>query len=219
MINTGDDGGAFTIYDYAPEYRGRVSLALVNRPADRSDSVQTAEIAVNKRATSTLSLGLAYSAAKNHRYLVGNVVSPNDEYFDVDNTWQHTLRTNGNYTLPWDVQLGGTFLLLSGRPGQRTNVFRAADPDGGTPLRQLTTVNLRVEPFGDRSGPIQPYLDFRVGKRFSFGSRYLLLSLDALNATNSNAAQLQIFASGPTFDRVTQIPGPRILRLGIEYRF
>ncbi len=115
--------------------------------------------------------------------------------------------------------VGGTFLLLSGRPGQRTNVFRAADPDGGPALRQLTTVTVRVEPFGDRTGPVQPFLDFRLGKRFNFGGRYILLSLDALNATNSSAAQLQIFASGPTFDRVTQIPGPRILRFGIEYRF
>ena len=115
--------------------------------------MQTTEVALTKRATAKLSLGVAYSAAKNHRWLVGNVVSPNDEYFGLDDTLQHTFRSNGNYVLPWDIQLGGTFLLLSGRPGQRTNVFRAADPDGGPALRQLTTVTLRVEPFGDRIGP------------------------------------------------------------------
>jgi hypothetical protein len=78
---------------------------------------------------------------------------------------------------------------------------------------------LRVEPFGDRNGPSQNYLDFRVGKRVSFGGRSVLLSLDALNALNSSAAQVTTYASGPTFDPVSQIPGPRILRFGIEYRF
>ena len=153
VLNNADDGGTFTIWDYAPEYRGRVSLALVNRPDGRDDSVHTYEVAINKRATSRTSLGLAYTLTQNHRFLVGNVVSPNDEYNDVNDIFQHALRANGNYTLPWDIQLGGTFLLLSGAPGQRTNVFRAADPDGGPPLRQLSTVTLRVEDFGERSGP------------------------------------------------------------------
>jgi hypothetical protein len=101
----------------------------------------------------------------------------------------------------------------------RASSQEAADPLGGTPLRQLSTVNLRVEPFGERQGPTQNYLDFRVGKRLNFGSRSVLLSLDTLNALNSSAAQVTTYASGPTFDLVSQIPGPRILRFGIEYRF
>src|SRR5262249_1190570 len=155
VINTADDGGMFAIYDYAPEYRGVVSLNLVNRPSNRADSVHTLDLGVTQRATSRLSLGLGYSPAKNQKYLVGIVTSPNDEYNQIDNTWSHTFRANGNYLLPWDVQAGGTLLVLSGRPGQRTNVFRAADPLGGPSLRQLSTATLRVEPFGDRQGPTQ----------------------------------------------------------------
>jgi len=219
VINTADDGGMFTIYDYAPEYRGVVSLNLVNRPSNRADSVHTLDFGITQRATSRLSLGLGYSPAKNHKYLVGIITNPNDEYNQIDNTWSHTFRANGNYLLPWDVQAGGTLLVLSGRPGQRTNVFRAADPLGGPALRQLSTVTVRVEPYGDRQGPTQPYLDLRVGKKLALGQRSLLVSLDALNALNTSAAQLTTYASGPTFDFVTQIPNPRIFRIGLEFRF
>ena len=50
------------------------------------------------------------------------------------------------YRLPYDVRLAGFLQAKRGVTGRRTNIFRSADPDGGPPLRQLSTVTLRLEP-------------------------------------------------------------------------
>jgi hypothetical protein len=121
---------------------------------------------------------------------------------------------------PYDVQLGGTLNVRSGVQGQRTYVFRAADPLGGPPLRQLSTVTLRLEPYGAQTGPVQSYLDLRVAKTFNFGpGRELQFSIDLLNALNDSAAQAITYASGPTFGQITLIPTPRILRFGMQVGF
>jgi len=122
--------------------------------------------------------------------------------------------------LPFDILLGGTLNVRSGIQGQRTYVFRAADPLGGPPLRQLSTVTLRLDPFGSQAGPVQKYLDFRVGKTFNLGQqRELLFSMDVLNALNDSASQATTFVSGPTFGQITLIPTPRILRFGMQFGF
>jgi hypothetical protein len=73
------------------------------------------------------------------------------------------LRLNGNYVLPFDILVGGTLQTQNGVQGQRTYVFRAADPPGGRTLVQQTTVTLGLEPFGAQKGPVQSYLDLRLG--------------------------------------------------------
>lgn len=45
------------------------------------------------------------------------------------------------------------------------------------------------------------------------------VSLEAVNARNTNVAQAVTFVSGPTHGRITQIPAPRILRFGAQYSF
>jgi hypothetical protein len=110
--------------------------------------------------------------------------------------------------------------VLSGVQRQRTYIFRAADPLGGPALAQQTTVTLRLEPFGAQTAPAQPYLDFRIGKTIKFGGKKeLLLSVDAINMLNTNVAQTLVDASGPTYGQITQIPSPRVLRLGVELSF
>jgi hypothetical protein len=122
--------------------------------------------------------------------------------------------------LPYDVLLGGTLNVRTGFQGQRTYIFRAADPLGGPRLNQLNTVMLRLEPFGAQTGPAQKYLDFRLGKTFDLGgARELLFSMDVLNALNDSAAQAITHAAGPTFGQITLIPMPRALRFGIQYAF
>jgi len=139
--------------------------------------------------------------------------------FPLDETWNYQFRLNGSYTLPFDVLLGGTLTTLSGIKGQRTYVFRATDPLGGPPLRQLSTVTLRLEPYGSQTGPTQNYLDFRLGKTFNVGRQRFQVSLDAINALNTNSAQAVTYVSGPTYGQITQIPSPRILRFGAQYSF
>jgi hypothetical protein len=98
-------------------------------------------------------------------------------------------------------------------------VFRAADPLGGPSLRQLSTITLRLDPFGGQSGPVQNYMDLRVGKTFKVGERRLEASVDAINALNTNVAQSTTYVSGPTYGQIVLIPAPRIVRFGIQYSF
>jgi len=222
ITGTADDGGMVTIYDYDPAYRGAAfnTLARVNRPRDRSDVANAFEVSINKRSSDRWSMGTGVNLVKQHRYLTGIVASPNDEVFGLDNTWSQEFRLNGSLTLPWNVTVGGTLNVQSGLKRQRTYVFRAADPLGGTPLRQLTTVTQRLEEYGTETGPVQKFLSVRVGKtiRLSRGVN-LDLNLDALNALNSNSYYRITDASGPTYGTITGIPIPRAIQFGSTFTF
>jgi len=220
-IGTADDGSMVTIYDYDPAYRGAAFTlnSRLNRPDDQADVAQTIEGSVQKRLSNRWSLGSSFGATKQHRWIQGVIENPNQDPFPLDETWNYQFRLNGSYTLPFDVLFGGTLTSLSGIKGQRTYVFRATDPLGGPPLRQLSTVTLRLEPYGSQTGPTQRYLDLRVGKTFSINRQRFQVSLDAINALNTNSAQAITFVSGPTYGQITQIPSPRILRFGAQYSF
>ena len=220
LLGTPDDGPMVTIYDYDPAYRGAGFVVNERINTDNDNSAQTIEVSVNKRSSEGWSLMGSYGATKQHRWLDAFIETPNQESYPLDETWSWVLRGSGSYILPYDVVLGGTLNLRSGIDGQRTYVFRAADPLGGPPLRQLSTVTRRLDEFGAQSGPVQKYLDFRVGKTLNLGpQRELQFSVDVLNALNDSAAQAITFASGPTYGQITLIPTPRILRLGAHLRF
>ena len=125
---------------------------------------------------------------KHHRNLSLFPDNPNNDYFNVAEQWTWASNLSGSYRLPWDVQFAAFLQSKVGVQGQRTNVFRAADPDGGTPLRQQTTVTLRLEPFGAQQGPAITLLNLRASKIFSLGrGQRFEVNLDAFNLLNSSA--------------------------------
>jgi hypothetical protein len=218
---TADDGNLVTIYDYDAAYRGSafVGNKNVNRPAGRDDAYQSVEAALMKRLADRWSFQTSYTATKYHRWIVGIPQSPNDEYFPLDTSWRWSFKLNGNYDLPYDIGVGAIIEVLNGPLGQRTYVFRAADPLGGPPLRQQTTVNLRLEPLGARHEPVIPLLNVRVGKKLHFARSQMQISVDALNLVNSNAVKAASYVSGPGFARVTDVVPPRQLRIGARFQF
>ena len=169
--------------------------------------------------TRNWSLLTSLSTTKFHRWLVGTIQSPNDNYFPLDETWNWVYKLNGTYRLPYDVLVSGLFDLQPGIRGQRTYVFRAADPNGGPSLQGQSTVTLRLEPFGAEIGPIRPSLNLRVAKVVPLPRGRLQVSVDALNALNTNAFWLMTFASGPTFGYGTAFTNPRALQFGAAYTF
>jgi hypothetical protein len=218
---TGDDLGTVTIYDYNAAYRGAafVGNKLLNRPSDRDDAYHTLEFTLNKRNIGRWGASTSFSATKNHRFLTGIPSTPNDDYFPIDETWDWGYKVTGNYRLPYDIVFSGVFDIQPGFKGQRTYIFRSADPDGGTPLRQLSTVTLRLEPYGERIGPVRPTANLRLSKFMKLRRGQLQLSLDALNAFNTNTFWDMTFASGPTFGYGTAFTSPRALQFGIAYDF
>jgi hypothetical protein len=221
VLGNADDAGSVKVYDYNAAYRGAAFVAnkQLNRPSDRSDDYHTLEFTLNKRASNRWAASTSFTLTKNHRYLVGISTSPNDDYFPIDDTITWGYKVTGSYRLPYDISFSGLFDIQPGLLGQRTNIFRSADPDGGTPLRQLSTVMLRLEPYGDQVGPVRPAANLRLSKFVRLKKGELQLSIDALNAFNTNAFWDMTFASGPTFGYGTAFTSPRVLQFGAAYEF
>ncbi len=226
VLNTADDGGSgsggsVTIWDYDPAYRGSafVGNQRTNRPGDRSDNFHTIELTFNRRMASEWGAMASIAATKNHRELVNNIQTPNDEYFGVDQTWDWVFKGTGSYAMPWDVMFSAILDVTSGTTGVRTNIFRSADPDGGPALRQLSTVTLRLEPYGSQPTPIKTGMNFRASKFFNLGRGRLQTAVDLFNAFNSDAVWAATYASGPTYGYANTMTKPRTVQLLASYRF
>jgi hypothetical protein len=67
---------------------------------------------------------------------------------------------------------------------------------------------------------LQNTLDFRGSKVIRLGGqREINLSVDFMNALNSNAAQNITRVSGPTYGQIDAIPTPRAVRLGAQFSY
>jgi carboxypeptidase family protein len=221
-LGTPDDGGSVTFYDYDPAYAGNrfVGSKFLNRDADRDDAFQNIEFTLNKRMSHNWDMLASYSATKNHRWLTATPENPNQEFFPIDETWDWQFKLVGSYRFPYGVQFATFYQHLAGDPLQRTYVFRATDPEGGRPIRQLGTVTLRLEPFGERREPNMNVVNLRASKRFDVrANRQVEVTFDLYNALNTNSAISISNASGPTFGVVSGIVPPRIAALGAKFSF
>lgn len=221
VLGTPDDASSVTMYDYDPAFRGAAFVAFkpLNREG-RDDSYQTIELTLNKRTSRNWDMITSFSATKNHRWLVGVPQSPNDEFFPLDSTWNWQLKVLGSYVWKYQIRTSAFFQHVSGDPGQRTYVFRQADPDRGLPLRQLGTVTLRLEPFGARREPNLNVLNLRASKTLALGNRVrMTLDVDVFNALNANDAAQIRYVSGPSFGAITQILPPRTGRFSATVTF
>src|SRR5439155_3093423 len=99
--------------------------------------------------------------------------SPNDDVFPIDGSLNWVYKVNGSYTLPKDFVLSGLFDVQPGVRGQRTYIFRAADPLGGPALRQQTTVTLRLDNVGDEVGPTRASANLRLAKVLKLDAKEL----------------------------------------------
>ena len=78
---------------------------------------------------------------------------------------------------------------------------------------------MRVVPYGELSLPDQHVVNFRVGKRFTLKKFRLDANAELFNAMNVNTIIGMTDASGPSYDAVTGILPPRIVRLGATLSF
>lgn len=225
VATAADNGPAVTFYDYDAAFRGATFVAAKYQTRVNDDHFNTFEVTFTKRRSDRWSVITSFNLTKNHRWIDAIAESPNDLFFPLDETLEWAYKLAGSYTLPARIEASALYDIFNGDRGQRTYIFGATDPDGGTPLRSFNTVTLRLEPFGDREGPARHNLNFRIARPFEIGrGQRVRLELDALNALNTNVAWGRgvpgiSFASGPTFGYATQIVAPRIFRLGVTYSF
>ena len=231
VLNNADDGANVTIWDYSAAYAGAAFVANQRQNSPLTDRFQSIEFTVTKRSSGRWFGMGSFWVTKHKRHLSLIPDNPNNDYFNVAQQWTWASNLSGSYRLPWDVQFAAFLQSKVGVQGQRTNIFRAADPDGGPSLRQQTNITLRMDAFGEQQGPAITLLNLRATKIFSLGgSQRLEINVDAFNLLNSSAPTTMTFASGPTFGwfgtaagttnaAETGVVASRVGRVGMRYSF
>src|SRR5207249_5403079 len=164
-----------TFYDYNAAFRGNAFVVNQLKNTDRTDHYNSVEFTMTKRSSGRWSAIASFWAIKDYRWLCESnstgrcsliADNPNNDFFPLDQTWRWAGNFSGTYRMPYGIHFGAFLQSKIGIQGQRTTVFRATDPDGGTPLRQQSTVTVRIEPYGAHTGPAINVLDLRTSKEF-----------------------------------------------------
>jgi hypothetical protein len=208
-----------TIYTY-PAGSGNTSNEFLNTPSSRPDVYNTFEVAVTKRYSSRWTALASFWVTKDHRWiegLAGLQGSPNDNPFNIDNTWNWEARGSMIYRLPWGFSLSSLFRATSGTYGQLTNAFSGTGTNGQV-LNQ-GSVTMRLGTFGQFQGPVVSVLNFKVAKQFRLKERFLFEpNFQVFNLLNTSAAVTTSYAVA-TFGAVSNIVSPRVFRLGGTFSF
>jgi hypothetical protein len=152
--------------------------------------------------------------------------NPNDKRFcDAIPPFRTTVKASAAYSLPYDVQLSGSFSTIPG-PSVSAN-YTVTSAIAGQPIigstagATSTVVNL-IQPgtvFLDR----QNRLDLRVGKTFRFDSRRVQGFMDVFNLFNASTVLRvnETYAASGTnlWMTPTSIPDARYVRFGIQMSF
>ena len=203
-----------------PSIRGANFVKNQRLNAANTDRFDSMEFTLTKRASARWMGQISYFAVKNHRWLNGLYQSPNDEFFPLDDTWGWAGNISGTYRMPWDISVSGFLQSKAGIKGQRTNLFRQADPDGGPAIASNGNTTIRLEPYGSQSMSAFNILNFRATKDFRIGgSRRIGIDFDIFNLLNSATPTGADFASGPTFGYATGVTPPLITRIGARFTF
>jgi hypothetical protein len=125
--------------------------------------------------------------------------------------WNYSFRISGTYSrLPWGLMYGTAFSMQSGDWFDREVQLRDA---------LNSTVNVTVQDNFIRLDGVRIW-DNRVSKRFSLPrGQQIEASLDIFNTLNTNVVTDINIRNGSSFLEPEEIITPRVLRLGVKYRF
>jgi len=140
----------------------------------------------------------------------------------IDASWQFNL--NGLYQGPWGLAFAVNFFGRQGYPIPYFVTVYTKDKYG--------TQNFLIGRIGDYRYPNLYQLDLRLQKSFLLGPVTVIPTLELFNATNAGTVlqrQLGVgaynqddphpFSPYDTFNQITLIQSPRILRLGLQVNF
>ena len=214
VLNTSDDGGAVTYYDYTAAFAGSsfVQNKDLNTPGF-SNSYHNIEVAAQKRLSNKWQLVTSFLATHNDVWRNGIPQDPNAaNYYPKSQYWEWGFKLSGSYELPYRIQAAAVFTSQSGSVWAREARFT-------TGLARLSEVVLLMEDPAARRLPMQNLLNLRFEKRLRLGPGSAAFQLDIFNVTNANVELGATARSGSTFNQVTGIVPPRVARLGVTYSF
>ena len=129
---------------------------------------------------------------------------------------RYQFNASGLYQLPYGINLAGNLVARDGfgQPYYAT----VESSDASAPEKRV----LLVDPDESRL-PGVVSLDVRVGKTFAIQDRELAFDLDLFNVLNKATVlgrQYDVTATGSTgFNQALEIMNPRLVRLGVRFRF
>ena len=234
-------GGGFQVdglYDIKPEKFGQVDnfVTSASNFGKQTEQYNGVDFSVNLRPTGGLTIQGGVSVGRSSTDacdVTPKMDDPSPRFCHVQTPYHTNLMGLVAYTIPRiDLQVGGTFLT---KPYQGVNVPSIASqslaanwvvpnalvaPSLGRNLAGGTanvTVNL-VEPgamYGDRVNQV----DVRVGKRFTFGSKAVILGLDGFNLLNSSAVLAYNQTYGLTWLTPQSILVARFAKVSAQFDF
>jgi hypothetical protein len=245
-VDPGLDGLTGTADDGTFQYFERLSAAnrtLITNDPTRLLSYKGLEITGTKRLSNRWQMLAGYTWSTNRQDDASIDTSPNllinssgvittaangvlSSAANADRP--HQFKLTGSYLLPYqDILLSANFRSQSGPPVTRQISQRLA-------LGGNQTINL--EPLGSTRLDRLNTVDLRVSKNFRMGTRELAANLDLSNLTNANTVwevrtltpSITVRQNGdpngtlnriPQFLSPTQVLGPRIMRLGVSFKF
>ena len=231
LADTADDK-ALTIFAQDPATRGLNRFLITNSPV-YDQNHRSLEMTATKRFGNRWQMLAGWTISKTEQNLdpsqvfndPNNLINAGGPIF-FDRT--HVLKLTGSYLLPWDISLASNFRMQTGVPIARLATF------SGLPQGNVT---VNAEPRGSERLDNLTTLDFRATKSFqATGNRMLEVMVDIYNLSNANTVwevrtltgrfnareggdPSGALISHSQFLSPTQILGPRIVRLGVSYRW
>ena len=189
-------GGGYTISDLRdikPEALGRAPFAVRTSAKPFGDRTQTwkgFDVTTNARLQDLLLQGGISSGSTSLDSCAVQAAVPDSagrgEWCKSSTKWLTRASFLASYTLPYGIQVAGTFQSQTG-PSRSADVdFSAAATDLDRPLSRNLTVNV-IEP-GTEYGERANLFDLRFTKILSFRRTRLRASFDLYNVFNNNSA-------------------------------
>ena len=211
VIGGGDDGGPVTLYDYPASLRGANFVQNERVNAAEPSTYNSIESGINKRMSNRWSAAFSYFATKSHALINPVAATPNQDAYNLDETWTWGSTLSAIVTLPADIQLATFVQAKAGTRGERTNVFRN--------IPNSSTITMRMGERGSLNNPDFTSLNLKLNKRFRGPFGAIDATFDLFNVFNANTATGVTKASGPTYNYTTGVLAPRVAQIGVKYSF
>jgi hypothetical protein len=214
VVGTADDGGALTYYEYAADYAGAAFIKNMDLNAPGHENFyHSVEVAAQKRLSNRWQLVTSVLATHRNAWRSGPPVTPNEAgFYPKTKHWEWSYKLAGSYDFPYAIQAAATFTSQSGDVWAREARFTTGL------VRSGSLVLLMEDPASNRL-PTQNLLNVRVEKRQKIGPGFASFQFDLFNITNTNVELGVTARSGSSFGRITSIVPPRVVRLGVSYKF
>ncbi len=213
-VGTADDAGrTITYYEYPAALRGAAFAGTMYVNADGEQTYKTIEVAATRRLADGWHASASYTATLlNIPFNDGQADNPNTEIFTANETWETTAKISAGYDFPYGIKTSGTYEWRSGTPQARSAQFT-----GGVTIPQII---LNVEEVGSIMLPAANLVSVRAARTFQISSgQNIEARFDFFNVLNADFVTSQTTRSGSQYLIPTAIIQPRILQVGVTYRF